>query len=243
MRTIAIANQKGGTAKTTTAHSLAAAWGRAGQKTLLVDLDGQHALSKWCGRRGAVGWYEALAGGADPRSAIERAVMPRVDLLPACEAMGRIPLRPTQRTAVQQALAHVSGYRWALLDCPPAINVLAENAILAADVVLVPVECSYLALDGVEEMLRILGDLDRQGEKRPTFFVVCRADLRLRVAKAVLAELRDGLGEQVLETVVRATCRMQEAPDKGVSIFDHAPESTAAADYAALADELGRKIK
>lgn len=242
MQVIAIVNEKGGTAKTTTAVNLAACLGQRGRRVLLVDLDGQAAASRWMGVEEDARLADALIAGGGLKP-IEN-VSPGVDLAPACGKIDSVAhdLRPTQGGQLRKVLGELKDrYDHVLIDCPPSLgNRLIGNALLAATHALVPVETSILALDGLRILLTMLGDIrDGFGHTIRLMGVLpCRYDARTRLSRLVLAEMQRGLPGYVFDTVIRANVRLQEAPAAQKSILEYAADSTAAADYLALADEM-----
>ncbi|MBS3735357.1 MAG: AAA family ATPase [Phycisphaerae bacterium] len=242
MRTIAVVNEKGGTGKTTTAVNLAAALGQAGHKTLLVDLDGQAAASRWLGVEEDNRLADALlrGGGLEPLAN----VLPGVSLAPASGKLDSVAhdLRPTQGGQLRRVLTQLRDeYEYVLIDCPPSLgNRLIGNALLAASEALVPVEPSVLALDGLRMLLTTLQDVRDGFEHRIDLLgvVVCRFETRTRLSRLVLAELNRALPGHVFDATVRETVRMQECPASDESILTFAPDCNAAADYMTLAGEL-----
>lgn len=247
MLTIAIANEKGGTGKTTTAVNLAAALGRLGRKVLLVDLDGQAAASRWLGVEGDTRLAQAIRQGSGLAPLPD--AMPGVDLAPGCGELDAVAheLRPTQGGQLRRVLSAdgAQGYRYCLIDCPPGLaNRLIANALLASQAALVPVETSILALDGLQILLRTLDDL-RTGLGHDIALagvVACRFDARTRLSADVRAELCRVLPGKVFDTAIRENVRLREAPASGQSIFEFAPDSHGAQDYAALAKELEKRL-
>ena len=242
MKTIAILNEKGGTAKTTTSVSLSAALGSLGKKVLLVDLDGQAASSRWLGVEGDTRLADALLEGSG-LVPIEN-VIPGVSLAPASGKLDSIShnLRPTQGSQLRRVLAEVKDrYDYILIDCPPSLgNRLIGNALLAASHAIVPVETSILALDGLRILLTMLDDI-RQGFEHEIELIGalgCRFNSRTRLSRLVLAELHRALPDKVFGTVIHETVRMQECPASGKSILEYAPDCSAAKDYLALAGEV-----
>ncbi|MGC9455435.1 MAG: AAA family ATPase [Phycisphaerae bacterium] len=242
MQTIAIINEKGGTAKTTSAVNLAAALGEMGKKVLLVDLDGQAASSRWLGVEDDPRLADALlrGGGLEPIADVAKGV----DLAPGCGKLDSVAheLRPTQGGQLRRVLAEVQdGYDYALIDSPPSLaNRLIGNAMLAADEALVPVETSILALDGLRILLTMLEDV-RAGfghEIRLRGVLACRYDARTRLSRLVLGELRRSLPGKVFATVIRESVKLRECPAAGESILSYAPRSKGSRDYRALAREL-----
>lgn len=242
MKTIAILNEKGGTAKTTTSVSLAAALGDMGKRVLLVDLDGQAASSRWLGVEGDTRLADALLEGSGLEP-IEN-VIPGVSLAPASGKLDSIShnLRPTQGSQLRRVLAEVKDrYDYILIDCPPSLgNRLIGNALLAASHAIVPVETSILALDGLRILLTMLDDI-RQGFEHEIELIGalgCRFNSRTRLSRLVLAELHRALPGKVFGSVIHETVRMQECPAAGKSILEYAPDCSAAADYRAVAAEV-----
>ncbi|MDP6634780.1 MAG: AAA family ATPase [Phycisphaerae bacterium] len=242
MKTIAILNEKGGTAKTTTSVNLAASLGEMGKKVLLVDLDGQAASSRWLGVEGDTRLADALLRGSGLVPIDD--VIPGVSLAPASGKLDSIShnLRPTQGSQLRRVLAEVKDrYDYILIDCPPSLgNRLIGNALLAASHAIVPVETSILALDGLRILLTMLDDI-RQGFEHDIELIGalgCRFNSRTRLSRLVLAELHRALPGKVFGTVIHETVRMQECPASGKSILEYAPACSAAEDYRTLAGEL-----
>ncbi len=244
MKTVAIINEKGGTAKTTTTVSLAAALGEIGQKVLVVDLDGQAASSRWMGVEGDSRLADAMIAGEGLEPI--RDVLPNVDLAPASGKIDSVAheLRPTQGGQLRRVLAEVQSkfqYDYILLDCPPSLgNRLIGNAMLAATHALVPVETSILALDGLRILLTMLKDI-RQGFDHNIELLgvlACRYDARTRLSRLILSELHRALPNNVFRTVIHNTIRIQECPAVIKSILEYAPDCPAAKDYRMLAKEL-----
>ncbi len=238
---IAIVNEKGGTGKTTTAVNLSASLGKLGKKVLLVDLDGQAASSRWYGIEEDNRLAEALCNGKGLEPIKD--VAPNVSLAPASGKLDSVAheLRPTQGGQLRKLLANMEGYDYIFIDCPPSLgNKLIGNALLAAKTVLVPVETSILALDGLKILLTTLEDVrdgfDHQIELGGV--LACRYDGRTRLSRLVLTELRRALPGKVMETVIRENVRMRECPASGESIQEFAPDSHAAEDYMSLAKEI-----
>ncbi len=238
---IAIVNEKGGTCKTTTSVNLAAALGEAGKQVLLVDLDGQAASSRWVGVEEDNRLAEAMCRGKGLEPI--RDVLPGVSLAPASGKLDSVAhdLRPTQGGQLRKVLGELTGFDFILIDCPPSLgNRLIGNALLAASHVLVPVETSILALDGLKILLTTLDDV-REGFDHKIVLagvLACRYDPRTRLSRLVLAELQRALPGKVFATVIRENVRMRECPASGQSILTFADDSHAAADYRALAKEI-----
>jgi chromosome partitioning protein len=242
MHTIAIVNEKGGTGKTTTSVSLSAALGRLGQRVLLVDLDGQASTSRWFGVEEDDRLADALLAG-EGLEPIEN-IAPGVSLAPATGKVDSVArdLRPSQSAQLRKVLRQVQDrYDLIIMDCPPSLNNrLIGNALLAATHVLVPVETSIMALDGLQILLTTLEDMSEAFEHQIVLagVVACRYDIRTRLSRLVLDELRRALPNKVFNTVIRENVRMRECPASGQSILEFAPDSHAAEDYLALAKEM-----
>lgn len=238
---IAIVNEKGGTAKTTTTVSLAAALGEAGQKVLVVDLDGQAASSRWLGVEEDNRLAEAMMRGGDLVPVPE--VLPNVSLAPASGHLDSVAheLRPTQGGQLRKVLRELTQFDFILIDCPPSLgNRLIGNALLAATHVIVPVETSILALDGLKILLTTLDDV-REGFDHKIILggvLACRFDSRTRLSTLVLEELRRALPGKVFQTVIRENVRIRECPGSGKSILEFASGSHGAEDYRSLAKEM-----
>ncbi len=238
---IAIVNEKGGTAKTSTAVNLSAALGELNQKVLLVDLDGQAASSRWLGVKDDHRLAEALVrgNGLDPI----RNVVPGICLAPGSGKLDSVAhdLRPTQGGQLRKVLSEMTEFDYIFIDCPPSMgNRLIGNALLAATHVIIPVETSILALDGLKMLLTTLEDI-RDGMGHDIILggvLACRFDGRTRLSHLVKKELTRALGDRVFRTVIRENVRMRECPASGQSILTFASDSHAAEDYRALAKEI-----
>lgn len=245
-RVIAVANQKGGVAKTTSVHSLGAALAERGVRVLLVDLDPQACLT--------------FSMGVDPDS-LDRSLhdvlvhrRPVADVLVKVGDLHLLPanidlaggevhlLSKTGREyALKKALASVSGdYEVILVDCPPSLGILTINGLTAAREVIVPLQCETLSHRGVGQLLETIDDV--RSYTNPDLVVrgviATMFDARTNLAREVLASVSELYGLPVLEPPVRKSVRFAEAPGKGTSILGHAPGSPGAAAYRDLAEQL-----
>ncbi|HEY9345534.1 MAG TPA: ParA family protein [Inquilinus sp.] len=245
-RVIAIANHKGGAAKTTTAVNLAASLAQDGRPTLLIDLDPQGNASAWLGADAGTAGPSVFDPGHPFGSLVRASSVAGLALLPAVPSLAEAERRLAQDRSAETLLsrlmprAALAEWRYVIIDTPPARGLLTINALAAADRALVPVEAHIMALTGV---VQILGTIRLVQEScNPALsllgFVVCRFNTRNRHCAEVRERLAAKFPRQVLNTVVRENIRLAEAPSFGVPIAAYAPSSTGAADYRALAAEI-----
>jgi chromosome partitioning protein len=243
----AVANQKGGVGKTTTAVNLVACTARGGSQTLLVDLDPQ------CNATVAFGHdrdlhpsaYDCLTGDVSVAEAARPAGPDNLWLVPAnrdlAGAAVELPRLEGSETRLRERLGPVrERFALTMLDCPPSLGPVSVNALVAADRVIVPVQAEYLALEGLVQFLDTLGMIRR--EMNPSLNVsgllITMHDERTRLARDVEQELREHFPEMVFETVIPRSVRVAEAPSYGLPVIEHAPASRGSDAYRALAEEL-----
>ncbi|MCD7099549.1 AAA family ATPase [Stenotrophomonas sp. MMGLT7] len=249
-RIIAIANQKGGVGKTTTAVNLAAGLARAPSRVLLVDLDAQGNATMGCGvdkRELLASTCDLLLGESDA-AAIRVATQEGFDLLPGnidlTAAEIQLMEQPEREQRLKQALAPIRDeYDFILIDCPPALSLLTLNALTAADSVIVPMQCEYYALEGLSALLETIDAL--RGRLNPALEIegVLRTmfDVRNNLANAVSGELTDHFGDKVFRTIVPRNVRLAEAPSHGQSIVGYDRSSRGGVAYLGLAGEILRR--
>jgi chromosome partitioning protein len=245
-RVLAVANQKGGVAKTTTAAALSSAWAGLGRKVLAVDLDPQAALTYSLGFEPddlEPTIHDVLAGRTPISDTIQTSEE-GFDLAPAnidlAGADAYLLMRTAREYALKEALEEVTDrYELVVLDCPPSLGVITINALTAADQVLVPLQAETLSHRGVGQLLNTIDDIRRLTNPSvrvvgllPTMF-----DGRTRHARGVLTALAEQYGLPVLAPIPKSI-RFAEAPAVGVSILTHSPTHAGAMAYRALADEL-----
>lgn len=242
-RTIAVFNHKGGTGKTTTSVNLAAGLAARGHRVLLVDTDSQGNVAVSLGASAERSLYHVLVMGLRATDAIQK-VRPGLDLLPSNETLAAAELylagrQGRDRILAQRLEAVVEGYDYIVIDCSPSLSLLTQNALVLADSVLVPVGCDFLSLVGVRQVIKTVKSVNTLLRHPlqiwgvlPTFF-----DGRARICHEALATLRNHFGTRCLAPI-RATTKLKEAPAQARSIFEHAPGTNGAADYAALIDAL-----
>jgi chromosome partitioning protein len=252
-RVVAIANQKGGVGKTTTAINFAASLAHYGQRALVIDLDPQGNASSGVGfpkdqvKQGSI---DVILGLANIDDVIKNTLVEGLDLLPATrELIGaevelmQVSQRETRlKKALQGAQSH---YDWVILDCPPSLGFLTINALVASDSVLIPVQAEYYALEGLGELLRTMSVVRKRlnSKLKREGIVLTLHDTRNKLCNMVEEQLRELFKEEVMETVIPRNVRLGEAPSYGRPITAYDPSCWGARAYLSLAREVLAKYE
>ena len=253
-KVIAVANQKGGVGKTTTAVNLAACIARVGKRVLLFDLDPQANATSGVGVEKVEGAsaYRVLLGEGELLGKIKPTAYERLEVIPSevdlCGADVELARSENYLQRLAETLRPVRAsnrFDLVLVDCPPSLGILTLNAFAAADGVIVPLQCEYYALEGISMMNRVLSQL-REAGVNPNLeiagVVMTMFDARTRLSNEVVAEVRNLLSDRVFETVIPRSTRLAEAPSFGKPIIDYDKYSSAAAAYEVLAQELLKRL-
>jgi chromosome partitioning protein len=246
---LAIANQKGGVGKTTTAINLGAGLGALERRVLLVDCDPQGNATRGLGNRATPPHlYHALVGDAPLAETIHPSGFPNLDLIASARDLVGVEVEFVGREGWEGVLKEVlrgiaDRYDTILLDCPPSLGHLTVSALAAADGILVPLQCEYFALEGISELLATVKRVQAGLNRRLGIagIVLTMYDDRTNLSKEVADEIRRHFPDKVYETVVPRNIRLAEAPSHGLPIFQYDIKSRGAEAYLALAREFLRR--
>jgi chromosome partitioning protein len=249
----AIANQKGGVGKTTTAVNVAACIAAAGYETLLVDVDPQGNATVGLGVERTTspptpGVYEVLMGDVDARDAVRPTGIDRLSILVSTPDLAgatmELPRVAGSETRLREALDPLRGaYAFIILDCPPSLGPLTVNALVAAERVIVPVQTEYFALEGLAGLLDTLALIQRELNPRLTVagMLLTMHDARTKLAQDVEREVRSHFPALVFDTVIPRNVRLGEAPSYGIPVIHHDPHCAGSEAYFELAKEVAAR--
>ncbi len=250
-RIIAIANQKGGVGKTTTAINLGAALAKSDRSVLLVDIDPQGNASTGLGISRAdrtLTTYDIVLGDASIGDAVVRTSVPNLSIIPATTDLSSadIELMANEKRsfllhdALRQPAMEGLGFDYVLIDCPPSLNLLTINALVSAHAIVVPLQTEFFALEGLSQLMLTLRDVRSSAnpDLRIDGIVLTMSDNRNNLARQVEQDARNTLGDLVFDTVIPRNVRLSEAPSYAMPVLDYDPASRGSEAYIDLAREL-----
>lgn len=251
-RIFSVSNQKGGVGKTTTAINLATALAAVEKKVLVIDLDPQGNATVSVGlkrRQGSKNSYTVLAGGDSLAESVLATDIPYLYVLPASkELLGvDIELADVERPQfyLKKALETAHDFDYIFIDCPPAVGLLTMNALAASDCVIIPVQCEYLALEGVADLVKTINKIKKNFNPslRLHGIVLTMFDGRSNLSKSIVSDVKDFFGSQVYDTLIPRNVRIPEAPSHGKPVMIYDFKSVGAQSYIRLAAEVLKREK
>ena len=258
-RVIAIANQKGGVGKTTTAINLGTALAAIGEQVLIIDLDPQGNASTGLGidrRNRRHSTYDVLMGAASLSDAVLATAVPRLSIVPSTLDLSGLELEVSQEgdrafrlrralAPMRDATARVRDFSYMLIDCPPSLNLLTVNALAAADAVLVPLQCEFFALEGLSQLLQTVATVKSQLNPELTIhgIVLTMHDARNNLSNQVVADVRANSKQKVYDTVIPRNVRVSEAPSYGKPVLVYDLKCVGSEAYLRLATEIIQREK
>lgn len=244
--TIAVANEKGGVAKTTTTLSLGGALSEAGQKVLVVDLDPQANLTLALGQKlnGSTGSLVDMLMGSKRADQLTRETgVERLDLIPSNHqltiAERFLGVREDPERLLREKLEDASGFDFVLLDCPPTLGFATRNALVASDLLIIPTQSEFFSAGALKHVLEVIRELRASSNPKLRYrLLVTMLDRRNRIHRTLYKQIRSAFQGAVFETVIEIDTRLRESPIFGQPITIYAPDSRGAAQYRDLAKEL-----
>lgn len=242
MRRIAVVSQKGGVGKTTTTVNLAAGLAKKGKKVLILDLDPQGNVSTCFFASNKKNMYHLLVDDEDPKNCIFN-VTDFLHIIPSDKMLAKAELSlsgmPSRETVLKRRMENITNYDYVIIDCPPSLSLLSQNALTYAKEAFIPVATEYLSIDALRKTNQTIDEINELFSHKLKISAVIPTmyDKRIKSGIKALAEIKKGYNGLVTDPI-RINSKLKEAPEKGVSVFDFAKSSRGAKDYMKLVEKV-----